>query len=47
MEAVMKSFGSSLRSALSTVLAAAALAIGTQAHAQTDPLPSWNEGAAK
>jgi phosphoglycolate phosphatase-like HAD superfamily hydrolase len=30
-----------------TVLAAVALAIGAQAHAQSDPLPSWNEGAAK
>ena len=25
----------------------ALLAIGTQAQAQTDPLPSWNDGAAK
>jgi len=30
-----------------TVLASVALAIGTQAHAQNDPLPSWNDGAAK
>jgi hypothetical protein len=43
----MKTFGPSFRSMISTVLAAAALAIGTQAPAQTDPLPSWNEGAAK
>jgi hypothetical protein len=25
----------------------AALVAGAQAHAQTDPLPSWNEGTAK
>jgi phosphoglycolate phosphatase-like HAD superfamily hydrolase len=25
----------------------ALFAVGTQAHAQTDPLPSWNDGAAK
>lgn len=46
-EVVLKTFGSSFRSVISTVLAVVALAIGTQAHAQADPLPSWNDGAAK
>jgi phosphoglycolate phosphatase-like HAD superfamily hydrolase len=33
---------------LARVLAlGAVLALGVQAHAQTDPLPSWNDGAAK
>jgi phosphoglycolate phosphatase-like HAD superfamily hydrolase len=32
---------------LVTVVAAAALALGHHAGAQTDPLPSWNEGPAK
>ena len=36
-----------IRQLLGNVLLVASLAVGTQALAQTDPLPSWNDGAAK
>ena len=36
-----------IRQLLGKVLLVASLAVGTQALAQTDPLPSWNDGAAK
>ncbi|MFZ0852080.1 MAG: HAD family hydrolase [Hyphomicrobiaceae bacterium] len=36
-----------IRQLLGHVLLVASLAVGTQALAQTDPLPSWNDGAAK
>ena len=45
-ETVMKRFAFSAAAAI-VVLLAASLAIATQAFAQADPLPSWNEGAAK
>jgi phosphoglycolate phosphatase-like HAD superfamily hydrolase len=36
-----------IRQLLGKVLLAASLAVGTQALAQTDPLPSWHDGPAK
>jgi hypothetical protein len=44
MECIRSSirFGRALRLALCGLLL-----VGVRAHAQTDPLPSWNDGAAK
>jgi hypothetical protein len=36
-----------IRQLLGKVLLVVSLAVGTQALAQPDPLPSWNDGAAK
>ena len=44
MKSAIALFPSSRAAALALC---ALLLVGVQAHAQTDPLPSWNEGRAK